>query len=366
MALKTEIGKGFVLSVDTPENGNVIDLDGSESGLIVREAKGKKMYFTGTTNYAPIRRLVETLERQRAAGRDVRYQVNSATLEQVFLDLNAEKAEEGDVFESQIPGLPAKEGDIEMVPVSTSGSESDDLDKTAQNSEKDLEAPTVHPPNHAATTLALSHGRKRNNILAIPIDASTIFVKRFMVFRRAWLLPLIGLVVTIAAATIPLGYMTGRIQTCQLEIRNRRLQRLSYPYSIYPLAFTPVVLTPTPLLSAYPAVLPIIRQVSDNTTFVNTFAEEITNISYGGVSLSNNPGSETSLFAYEASPFLQKGQSVLNFLSNSILNSVSPPDITGLGIGQVQKLFRIDLSFRFMAAPDFTSTAQAIKWVGFL
>lgn len=368
VALKTQVGKGFVLSVDAPEHGPPIHLGDSGLGLTERDTKGKKLYFTGTTNYAPIRRLVGQLDRQRAEGRDVRYQVNSATLEQVFLDLNAEKEEDVSAVTTLAPH-PSSGGAIEMVPLETTVSSLDDMDKSlptsGSGSEKDLEA-SVYPSTQTPVLLALSPGRKRNGFLATPIDAFTIATKRAMVFRRAWLLPLIGMIVTIAAATIPLGYMYGRVQTCALLTVNRRLQRLSYPSSIYPAIFSPIVISPSTLYNQYPATLPIVQRVTDNTSFVSLFGDTTANISYGGISMSDNPVTIPSLFAYEGSAFTQKGQSVLNVLSNQLLNSYSPPNITGLGIGQVSRLFRIDLSFRFMAAPDFSSTVLAIKWLGFL
>lgn len=311
--------------------------------------------------------MVGQLERQRAAGRDIRYQVNSATLEQVFLDLNAEKEESASTVTTLTPSPDGLA--IEMVPLETStGSVSDDtdLDKSGSGSasEKDLEATY---PSNTPILLALSPGTKRNVFLATPIDAFTIAIKRAMVFRRAWLLPIIGFIVTIAASAIPLGYMTGRVQTCALVVTNRRLQRLSYPSSVYPVVFSPVVVSPSSLFAGIPTVGAFVRGVANNASFVSTFSDASnSNISYGGISLPTNPGTSASLFAYEASAFTQKGQSVLNFLTNQILNAISPPTVTGTGVAQASSLFRIDLSFRFMAAPDFSSTILAIKWLGFL
>ena len=78
----------------------------------------------------------------------------------------------------------------------------------------------------------------------------------------------------------------------------------------------------------------------------------------GGVSLAIPPLSGSSLFAWEGSTLLNKGSAMLNLLSNVLLDSIVPP--TGLS-----DAFKINVGFQYLPSPDFTSTAQAMKWIGF-
>ena len=323
--------------------------------MTVREIRGRLVFLTGSTDIRLVRKIVYLLETEREnGGPKYAYQINSSTLDEVFLDLNAEiqtpavvSAEsDPDSSAATLAVVPVKD----IVPVSTPMAEKD-------GSEKDIESTHTTPDRQQDDGLVLTPGKKSSRF-AIFADAYTIFLKRFIVLRRSFLLPIIAVVVVICAATIPLFFIKERKQTCAFVSDERIPQSLTYPYSIYPAKFSPIVLAPGSLVSAFgsfPNAASYVRSVPDNTSFVNVFDTDYTNVTFGGVSLAS--GSAQSLFAFEGSSLENKGLSALNLLSNAMLDEISPSTTAPL---------RIRLVFQFLASPSFLSTAQAFKWLAFV
>lgn len=317
--------------------------------MTVRDLRGKHLFLTGSTDIRQVRRIVSVLKAAAAnGGANYAYQINSATLDEVFIDLNAEKQAEPNSSSATL--TPA--GNVTSVAI---------VPITTPVVERDLEKPVGNKRESEDTGLVLTPGKKPSYIPALFVDAFTIFVKRFIVLRRSWLLPIIGMIVAIAASCIPLFFMKDRVQTCAFVLEESTPQSITYPYSYYPAAFTPVVLAPQALgdaLSAFPGVTNasnFIRPVTDNASFVDLFNADYTRQTFGGVSLGS--GSTPSLFAYEGSTLSNKGLSALNLLTNIQLDQIAPDPASP---------FRINLTFRFLASPDFGSTAQAFKWLAFV
>lgn len=360
VALKTQLGHGFVIAIDaTPESESVRDvIHKSFPDVVEKEVRGKHLFITGSSDVADARKLVNLVHsHRRETGGEWGYQVNSATLEQVFLDLNTETPSP----ESSVPDLSPAGAGGSRPPSTPSGDK--DLVPSQSTSEKDLEAST---PSSAlptlVTPLALTTGKKPSYLLAIPVDAWTIFRKRLLVMRRSWLLPLIGVVVVICAAIVPLFFMKDRKQTCAFVTTERRLQHLTYPRSAYPLVLSPVVLAPQDAFGNLTLPSIYVTTVPDNNSFIDLFSNNYTNLSFGGISLPSTSGDGGQpIFAWEGTSLTNKGPSLLNLLSNALLDRLIDHNAT-----TTNDYFRINLDFRYLPSPSFQSTAQAMKWIGFL
>ena len=334
-----------------PSSGLLRDLiDREIPDLPTRQVRGKDVYLTGSAELATIRKLVGIVaEHRKTDGGEWGYQVNSATMEQVFLDLNAAPPSAGPTVEAPVRGDIA--GVIPLVPGQLERRPSDSI------GEKDIEAPSP-PSTDLSPGITLSSGTKRGYFASIPADAWTIFRKRLIIVRRSWLLPLIGIIVVVCASCVPLFFLKGRQQTCAFVARTQRLQHLSYPSSIYPLAFSPVVLSPQTALGSLTPPSSLATTERNNDTWVNLFSSNYTKLSYGGISLSTPISVGPSTFAWEGTTLTQKGQSALNFLTNSMLDQISPPTTNDF-----QSYFRINLDFRFLASPvRHSQTCICARW----
>lgn len=227
----------------------------------------------------------------------------------------------------------------------------------------------AYPPTHRQTDeLVLTPGRKRSYLLSIPIDASTIFLKRWIVLRRQWILTLVGLVAVILGAILPLPFMKERVQTCSIDTNLRRLQRLSYPFSFNARLFTqPAVAPQSALGTSANIVAPFVDLQQDNTSWVNYFDSPLgyINNTLGGVSIPGSVSDTPATMAFEATVLTTKGQTMLNMMSNAILNQLVPPNITGIGLNQLDRIFRINTDLRYLGSPSFVSTAIGMKWIAF-
>jgi len=322
----------------------------------MRENRGKVLVSTGSSDVAAIRRLVDLIQRDSTSTSST-YQVNSSTLEDVFLDLNTDIP----VSEEQDPDsvATALAPTVEITPAESKADSANDIrDEKDLYGEKDMEAV---PAAGSTAYLDLTPGRKGNYFAAIPGDAWTITRKRMLVFRRSWILPVLGILMVICATCIPLFYLGSRGQTCDLITRERFIQPLTYPRSFYPLRFPPLLVAPASALGVDASAFGnIVETVSDNATFVETLENNRKGYPFGGISL-NPDANGQSLFAWEGSAVLNKGLSALNLLSNQLLNRLSPPTGTALTDG-----FRINLDFQFLPTPSFRSTAEAMRWIAFL
>lgn len=349
VGLKTRLGRGYTLAVDTTTPGHndaLLDQLRQDSPEIrSKSAKGKELYLTGSTDLGLIRKLVDRMQRQRQGGSNMQYQVNGATLEEVFLDLN-----------SEVP-TPDTQSQDDHAPVTPAtgwekGNDATDIEAGAN--------PVV--PVISKSNPPLTPGRKRTFILSIPIDAWTIFRKRLLNLRRAWILPLIAIIVVICGTCIPLFFLDGRNQTCASISRRATTQTLTWPRSPYPVLYPPLVIAPAAdegvfgTIFSNPFLSSFVQTEPDNASFVDVFTNDYRNQDFGGVSIASDP-STPSLFAWEGSNLLNKGLSSLNLISNAVLNQISPPDGNPI---------RITLGYRPLPSPSFFSTAQAMRWIAFL
>lgn len=345
VALKHRLGKGFSITLDktAATSSGLVHIQRDHPDFIVREVRGKYHFSTGSADISVVRQLVESI-RRNSRGTPFKYQVNSATLEQVFLDINALPEDQ----ESPTSTLAVADAPIDPM---SSGF------VAPQPSEKDLEQ-----VNDASSEshLNLTPGRKPA-WTGIFMDTWTIVQKRFIILRRSWLLPVVAIIMVICATCIPLFFLGDREQTCALITNARQVQTLTFPRSLYPFVYPPLLVAPEDALGGYSFLFgDVVQSLPNNQTFVDTIRNNPSAYSFGGISLDPDTAGQ-SLFAWEGSAVLNKGLSALNLMSNALLNRIST-----VGSTNIQDAFRINLDFQFLPSPSFLSTAQAMKWIAFL
>jgi hypothetical protein len=298
------------------------------------------------------------MQGERKAGKDLKYQVNGATLEEVFLDLNSEPS-------TPETGSTVEHPESDITPAKVERDPESGWEKGVDGTSSDLEGqPAVLATIPAVgadtdTNPPLTPGHKRTFLLSIPMDAFTIFRKRIINLRRAWLLPLIAIIVVICGTCIPLFFLKDRNQTCASIIRRATTQPLTWPESPFPLLYPPLVVAPADAFGTTltnPLITAFVETQPNNNSFVELFRNDYTSQDFGGVSIADSP-TTASLFAWEGSLLLNKGLSALNLVSNAVLDQISPSGDAG---------FRITLGYRPLPSPSFLSTAQAMRWIGFL
>ncbi|ORX35007.1 hypothetical protein BD324DRAFT_633591 [Kockovaella imperatae] len=349
VTLKHRFGKGYTISFSGPssENRTVAErICRHLSGSRLQETKGGLSVSARTTDLQMIQDAFKQARQDSHTTGEARFQLNGASLEEVFLDLNRNSGD---------GSSETSEEDLDITAVLAPSHDKMDTiegEKGIALAGQDVDG--QHP-------MMLTLGHKPSYILAIPMDAWTIFRKRLVIFRRAWLLPIVAIIIAITATCIPLFFIKNRNQTCALVLDEATPQTLTYPRSYFPIIETPPMLSPASTFGPFDQFFFSVRQpqlLPDNQTFVDELKANITNNTFGGLSLSSDPKTEQSLFAWEGSPLENKGPSLLNFLNNVLLDSISPPS-------GVLQAFRINLNFQYFASPDFSSTAQAMKWIGF-
>ena len=169
--------------------------------------------------------------------------------------------------------------------------------------------------------LELSESRKRTPTS----QALTIFHKRALIARRAWLSLLMTVGVAIAGSCIPLFFLDGPPVSC---VRTYR------PLARIPL-FLPALPIHDEILIAPPSIADALSSLAGNLTIhpisgdqelISTIRQNYQNISLGGISLDLSSGQ--SLIAWETDPPGTAAPALLNFFSNIVynarLNATSP------------------------------------------
>lgn len=357
VALKTKLGRGITVAVDDSADPVFVDhLKATFPAFTVGSVKGQHLFMTGSNDLDPVISLVSELQAERKRGVDLKYQVGSGSLEEVFLDLNAGDFDpDAQVLSPRVTRLTKIQSKLGTPVVEKDEVQHPSPAETDVEEAKVATLPIDSGHHHEAVTLTPSkHGSWLRATLR---GAGTIFLKRVIVLRRSWLLTVIGVILVIGFSCVPLFFMKNRVQTCENEVEVEILQQMSYPRSFYPFRYTP------PLLSVGDAVLgnwtnssiPFVKRVDSNATLISTISDNIKNQTFGGLSLTALP-STNQLVAFESTPLRMKGLSALNIFSNSVYQQIRP----------AANGFRINLNFQWIPAPSFASTAQVFKWIGFL
>lgn len=337
--LKTRLGRGFHVAVDDAPGVNAEDvlnlLRRDDEDVTMRSVKGRHLFGTGSNSVTVIRGLVRRLEHARRENPRIRYQVGSTTLEQVFIDLNS--------------------GSLEQTPTAMS--------KVSISRDEDIEM-QIPFRNHAfgSKQIYLSSPRPLPWWRRGVDMAWTVVRKRFMIFRRAWLLPVAAVVAVVLVGAIPVVFMKGRTDTCAISTETKGLQELTYPFSPFAnQAMVPLLAVNGAQVGNWTTALGPVQPVDSRDAFVSTLKESIKMQRYGGWSLQS---AAPALFAYEGdfkdedddkSGLSQlKGMSALNAFSNSLLDQSTSTNP-----------FRISMKWDYIPFASFTATGKVLLWLVF-
>ena len=162
--------------------------------------------------------------------------------------------------------------------------------------------------------LQLSGGRKRT-----PMSQTlTIFHKRALIAKRAWLPLLMAVGVAIAGSCIPLFFLNQPPVSCVRTYQPLEPIPLFLP--ALPIDYQ-VLVAPASTAAALGSLADhlIIRPISDNQEFVSTIQQNYHNIPLGGISLDLSSGQ--SLIAWETDPPGTAALTLLNLVSNIVYNA---------------------------------------------
>lgn len=175
-------------------------------------------------------------------------------------------------------------------------------------------------------SLELSGGRKRTPML----QTFTIFHKRVLIARRAWLSLLMAVGVAIAGSCIPLFFLGQSPVSCV-----RTYQPLTrIPLFLPALPIEDEILVAPASTAAALGLLAgdlTIQPISNNQEFVSTIQQNYRNVPLGGISLDLSSGQP--LIAWETDPPGTLAPALLNLVSNIVYNArlnVTSPGSTSI------------------------------------
>jgi len=264
-----------------------------------------------TKDSSIVKQILASLETEERKGRIGGYEVNSTSLEDIFL------------------GLMGKDRELH---------EHDDQDSFSDEKLDGDDSPTPVAPadltNPHPTPLDLTPARPTSLLY----QSLTIFYKRLLILRRSWLSPLLAVVIACCGACIPLFYMNDRVSTCAITFRPTSISPLWLPLSrvarlasadplsndengqpindddVIPRIAPPGILD---MLGQAVAAVPTVK-LADQPSFMQNIEQNVRNLSTGGVWVDTS--SRQALIAYEATNILN-GPTMLNLASNVLFST---------------------------------------------
>lgn len=353
--LKSSLGEGYRLQIalqpsssdekqrhgPSPEILSRIQAEVPQASLQSSSAESA-VYMLRSKESTTVGRVLNVLEKEKEELGVASYEVHGTTMEDIFLSL----------MQAHGQGLPASE-----VP-SRAISDVEQAEKDSVKSSMTTPVPKI---------LRLTNGRKRSPLS----QAFTIFHKRVLIGRRAWLTPALSVLVAVAGTCIPLFFLS--------DLQNAKCtQRVDPSLS----ANTTLFFTDSPLqlgalfnvsdggsiLESPPGVLASTlgaaltgvntTNVQDNATFIQDVNSQFRNLTFGGISVDLTTGN--ALVAWEATPPGATGPVMLNLVSNVLYNHAL--NASGQATAGVPSLIAPTLqTFPGLAA----GTLVALKWNAF-
>jgi ATP-binding cassette, subfamily A (ABC1), member 3 len=364
--LKSELGKGYVVSVSFRDDITVADVERHASSVLdhiqsVAPACQKvhveeRVVEFQLNNKDP--KVVQTalgrVEEARKEDGVKEVDVRGASLEGVFLDLMAKE-----------------ESATRSDPSQLSDEEKDSLEPTEPVLESRSSTSTIPGAAPAPIKLDLTSGRPQSFLR----QTLVIFHKRTLIARRAWLTPFLAVLVAIAGACIPLVFLNNRQPSCVRRFRP------SFPTPVY-LPLSPewnsvapfvgnttgakVLERPAGIVESLGATMANVstENLQDGGAFDDVVNGRYRNLSLGGVSFDFASGQQDkATFAWEASSPGGTGLVMLNLVNNILFNRALNASSGGNAAagGQATLILAHYEPFPLQAA----GTLVALKWVAF-
>jgi ATP-binding cassette subfamily A (ABC1) protein 3 len=351
VALKSTLGEGYGLRVSFDARIEQHEMAQISATLLGRlrdiapasisvpgENSAETLYQLKTKDATVVRSALEILEEAQFGSWIASYDVQGASIEGIFLDLMAAEG------------------------ASAQAEKSEDLDKVQEEPKSpgpdtpglSSDVPVLHP------ALNLTDGRSKSPI----VQTFTIFYKRTLIARRAWLTPLLAVLVAVCGACIPLVFLSNHQQSCVRRFEPSYLQPLYLPFS--PIALSAQGSGPeSDVYASPPGILQTLgstarnvstHDVPDNATFAQTINSNYRNLELGGVSFDFDHNA--SMFAWEASPPGDTGPTVLSLVSNILYNRA----INATGNATTPHLI---MAYYSSFPPVAAGTLVSLKWVAF-
>ncbi|CAG7851662.1 ABC transporter A family member 6 AltName: Full=ABC transporter ABCA.6 [Serendipita indica DSM 11827] len=339
VSLKSSLGEGYTTSVTFPhtdaEKHQTVAAAEQVLARILPKApharciqisdNGAK-FALRTKDAEVVRQVLTALQSAKDNGEIQTYDANGASLEDIFVSLMTRDSQ------------------------SAGGS----IDEKATRTELDSQETPAKLEDR--TPLDLSDGRRTWFFQ----QAGTVFWKRLLIMRRAWLGPLLAMAIACSGACIPLFFMKDRVKTCVPDFSPSFAQSLLFPWSVaVNTGFLDTESSNTAIIAPPNALEPLsgfftsvnVTTVSDQQALINDIQQNARSLSFGGLFLDATRNS--SLIAFQALEILN-GPTLLNLASNTWIASA-----TSGGEAPVIAANYMPFAARSGAGLD------PMKWIGF-
>jgi ATP-binding cassette subfamily A (ABC1) protein 3 len=335
VSLKSSLGEGYRIVVQSgqdlqPDAEQSVTTATHEDLLSIIQQHAPKTLITSlsissitfalkTKDPNIVKEILVGLENEQKNGRIGGYEVNSTSLEDIFLDLMGKDRELHESSDEDGPSDEKLDDNNSLTPVPSGG-----------------------PANPHLTPLDLAPARPTSLLY----QSMTIFYKRLLILRRSWLAPLLAIAIACCGACIPLFFLNDRVVTCAVTFRPTRTSSLWLPLSrvgidarnaslvgslltdegdqplpidVYPRIAPPDVLN---TLGRSVARIPTVK-LADKSSFIQDIQQNARNLTAGGIWVDTS--SRQALLAYEATGNLN-GPTMLNLVSNVLFSAVGGGD----------------------------------------
>ena len=326
ISLKSSLGEGYNVTIQFDQDrteaeksvtsATYEDLLGSirrhaPEAIVTNLTLRSVTYSLKTKDPNIVKQILVGLENEERIGRIGGYEVNSSSLEDIFL------------------GLMGKDRELH---------ENDDQGSSSEEKLGDDDSPTPVAPGDPANPQPMPLDLTPARPTSVLYQSLTIFYKRLLILRRSWLSPLLAIAIACCGACIPLFYMNGRVSTCAITFRPATISPLWLPLSrvgtqaeiasAVPLSgsqpindddMIPRVAPPDVLnvLGRSVAAVPTVK-LADESSFMQNIEQNVRNLTTGGIWV--DASSRQALLAYEATDKLN-GPTMLNLVSNVLYSA---------------------------------------------
>ncbi|KAJ7137890.1 hypothetical protein C8R44DRAFT_975855 [Mycena epipterygia] len=301
VSMKRQLGNGYTVQVSLQTPGS-LEATGPLFELLHQirtiapdtqmslDSPHRPLFHLGSNDSGVVGRVLVLLDAQAGKYGVVSYDVLGVTIEDIFLDL---------MTKNQVQALP--------------------------------EEPDNEPPIRSVppAILKLADGRAISPLR----QASIIFYKRVLIARRSWLAPLAAIAIAVTGSVWPVELMLKRPRTC-VKVFGETFSRPLYapvsesienigyvaPNGSFIFVSAPIFDSPPGIISTLgPSTTSLnVTDFADTAAFTKNIDENYQTIVTGGVSFDFTAGS--SLFVWEAKDATLLGPTMLNLLTNILLN----------------------------------------------